>query len=199
MRALKQFCSTIDETRDPETMIAKELDKLLSRFFKYVTKENGEEYEPISLTSFQRSFQRYFSERKLPFNIVEDDEFSRSRQVLAAKRKSLVQSGFGNKPNATREVTEEEQEKLFETRQFGDHDPLVLQRTLWWFLSLHFGFRARKLCWGDVLLEKDPEQAENFSFNGRREDQKQGKAAVKLATDDLPLQSSLLQVMPDAR
>ena len=161
IRALKRFCSTIDETREPETMTAKELDKLLSRFFKDITKENGEEYEPSSLTSFQRSFQRYFSEKKLPFNIFEDDEFSRSRQVLAAKRKSLVQSGFGNKPNATRELTEEEQEKLFETRQFGEHDPLVLQRTLWWFLFLHFGFRARdesrKLCWGDVLLEKDPE------------------------------------------
>ena len=130
IRALKRFCSTIDETREPETMTAKELDKLLSRFFKDITKENGEEYEPSSLTSFQRSFQRYFSEKKLPFNIFEDDEFSRSRQVLAAKRKSLIQSGFGNKPNATRELTEEEQEKLFETRQFGEHDPLVLQRTL---------------------------------------------------------------------
>ena len=120
-------------------------------FFKDVRKENGEEYEPSSLTSFQRSFQRYFSEKKLLFNIFEDDEFSRNRQVFATKRKNLVQSGFGNKPNATRELTEEEQEKLFETRQFGDHD------------------------------------------------KKQGKAAVKLATDDLSLQSSSLQVMADAR
>ena len=53
MRALKRFCSTIDETKEPETMTAKELDKLLSRFFK-ITKENGEDYEPSSLTaSFQ--------------------------------------------------------------------------------------------------------------------------------------------------
>ena len=56
-------------------MTAKELDKLLSRFFKDITKENGEEYEPSSPTSFQRSFQRYFSE-KLPFNILDlDDSF----------------------------------------------------------------------------------------------------------------------------
>ena len=32
IRALKRFCSTINETREPETMTAKELDKLLSRF-----------------------------------------------------------------------------------------------------------------------------------------------------------------------
>jgi len=42
-------------------------------------------------------------------------------------------------------------------------------------------------------------QAENFSFGGRREDRKQGKATVKQATDDLSLQSSSLQVVPDAR
>ena len=104
MRALKRFCSTIDETRELETMTAKELDKLLSRFFKDSSKENGEEYEPSSLASFQRSFQRYFSEKKLPFNIFEDDKFpAAGRQVLAAKRQNLVQSGFSNKPNATRE------------------------------------------------------------------------------------------------
>ena len=31
---------------------------------------------------------------------------------------------------------------------------------MWWFVSLHFWFRARdesrKLCWGDVTLQQDP-------------------------------------------
>ena len=57
MRALKRFCSTIDETREPETMTAKELHKLLSRFFKDNTKENGEEYEPS--TTFLSKALRY--------------------------------------------------------------------------------------------------------------------------------------------
>ena len=50
---------------------------------------------------------------------------------------------------------------LFETGQFGCENPVILQRTLWWYLSMHFGFRARdesrKLCWGDIKLEKDVE------------------------------------------
>ena len=86
IRTLKQFCSTIDETREPETMTAKELDKLLSRFCKDSTKENGEEYQQSLLTSFQRNFKRYFSEKKLPFSVFEDDKFSCSRQVLAANQ-----------------------------------------------------------------------------------------------------------------
>jgi len=36
-----------------------------------------------------------------------------------------------------------------------------LQRALWWFPSLHFGWRARdesrKLCWRDVGFANDPE------------------------------------------
>ena len=94
-------------------------------------------------------------------NILKDNEFSKSREALAAKRKNLVRQGKGNCPNATRELTEAEEDALFENGQFGVQDPKSLQRALWWFLSLHFGWRARdesrKLCWGDVGLASDPE------------------------------------------
>ena len=78
---------------------------------------------------------------------------------MATTRKSLVKQGRGNKPNASRELTDEEEAKLFETGEFGNHNPLALQRTLWWFLSMQVGFRARdesrKLCWGDIVLDVD--------------------------------------------
>ena len=58
-------------------------------------------------------------------------------------------------------VTLEEENKLFESGQCDSQKPLALQRILWWFLSLHFGFRARdesrKFCWGDISLKKDPD------------------------------------------
>ncbi|XP_068707646.1 uncharacterized protein KIAA1958-like [Montipora foliosa] len=137
------------------------LDELLGKFFKDVRKQNGSEYEPDSLSSFQRSIQRRLKELKVSFNILKDEEFCRSREVLAAKRKNLVKQGRGNKPKACRELTREEEEKLFESGTFGCHNPEALQRTLWWFFSLHFGFRARdesrKLCWGDLELQTDPE------------------------------------------
>ena len=88
-------------------------------------------------------------------------EFEKSRQVLAAKRKNFVKQGKGCKPQATRALTDDEENTLFVTGQFGDSSPSALQRTMWWFLSMHFGFRARdesrKLCWGDVELQNDPE------------------------------------------
>ena len=88
-------------------------------FFKDVRKQNGGEYEPDSLSSFQRSIQRRLKELKLSFNILKDEEFCRSREVLAVKRKNLVKQGRGNKRNACRELTSEEEEKLFESGAFG--------------------------------------------------------------------------------
>ena len=144
---------------------AQELDHLLSKFFKDIRKLNGEEYEPRTISSFQRSIHRFLSDNKSQFNILRDKEFEMSRQVLAAKRKSLVnKAGKGNKPNATRSLTQEEEDKLFECGQFGMSGPEVLQRTMWWFLALHFGFRARdesrKSRWGDIQLQRNTDGRE---------------------------------------
>ena len=68
------------------------LDKLLGNFFKEVRKQNGGEYEPGSLSSFQRSIQHRLKELKLSFNILKDEEFCRAREVLAAKRKKSCET-----------------------------------------------------------------------------------------------------------
>ncbi len=66
-----------------------------------------------------------------------------------------------NRPQSARALTEAEEDLLFQKGLFGDHEPEVLQRTVWWALSLHFGFRARdesrKLKWGDIALDVDPD------------------------------------------
>ena len=125
-------------------------------------KINSEEYEPSTLTGLQRSIQRFLSDSGSMMNILKDDEFAFSRKVLEAKRKNLVVKGKGNHPNATRSLTEEEEEKLFQSGTFSAENPIALQRTMWWILSLNFGFRACdkscKLCWGDVSLQTDPIQ-----------------------------------------
>ena len=139
-----------------------ELDHLLGKFFKDVRKVSGDEYEPSTLTGLQRSIQTFLSDSGSKMNILKDDEFAFSRKVLEAKRKNLVVQGKGNRPNATRSLTKEEEDKLFQSGAFGAENPVALQRTIWWILSLHFGFRARdesrKLCWGDVSLQTDPIQ-----------------------------------------
>lgn len=157
-----RFCGTIKEERNLEEIPATELNVLLCRFFMTITKKDGSVYEPVSLTSFQRSVQRYLNDTNSSLNIFKDQEFAKSREVLVARKRQLVEKfAKGNRPQAARALTEAEEDLLFEKGLFGDHEPEVLQRTVWWALSLHFGFRARdesrKLKWGDIGLDIDPE------------------------------------------
>ena len=78
----------------------------------------------------------------------------------------VVENAKGNRPQVARELTAEEEDELFRLGEFGDSNPEALQRTVWWLLSLHFGFRARdesrQLKWGNVKLCKDPTTGNEF-------------------------------------
>lgn len=155
-----------------EHLPPEELNHLLCKFFMEIKKADGSNYEPNTLSSYQRSIQRHLQEHSYPANILKDEVFEKSRKVLQARRKSLVQAGKGNRPESTRAITTEEEDLLFSSGQFGDKDPEALQRALWWQISLHFGFRARdecrKLRWGDVQLQKTNDGHEVLVCLGER-------------------------------
>ena len=115
------------------------------------------------MTGLQRSIQRFLSDSGSKMNILKDDEFAFSRKLLEAKRKNLVVQGKGNRPNATRSLTKEKEDKLqFSEWRIRCRKSGSTSENHWWILSLHFGFRAhgesRRLCWGDVSLQTDPIQ-----------------------------------------
>eukprot|EP00112_Aurelia_sp_Birch-Aquarium-sp1_P025421 Seg843.7 transcript_id=Seg843.7/GoldUCD/mRNA.D3Y31 product="hypothetical protein" protein_id=Seg843.7/GoldUCD/D3Y31 len=95
-----------------EDIPARELDEMLCKFFMHARKQNGELYQPDSLTSIRNSLQRVLTDRGSKINLKTSMEFERSRKVLAARRKQLTQLGLGNKPNATRPLEDSEVEKL---------------------------------------------------------------------------------------
>ena len=139
MNTLSRYMEKIGMRWNVESLPASELDHLLCKFFMNIGKKNGEEYEPDTISGFQRSIQRYLSEKGSSVNILKDKDFEKSRKVLSAKRKSLFhEPGKGNKPQAAMVLEDDEEDALFETGEFGDSNPVSLQRTVWWLLSLHF-------------------------------------------------------------
>ena len=127
--------------------------------------------KPAAVNKY-REGQKRASTRSV--NILKDKDFEKSRKVLAAKRKSLIhEHGKGNKPQATTALKDKDEDALFEIGEFRDSNPVSLQRTVWWPLSLHFGFRAkdesRKLCWGDVQLQQDKDDKEMLVWLSERE------------------------------
>lgn len=162
MNVWKRYLQSCKETRNTEDIPDKEFNALMCRFFMEIKKKDGEQYEPVSLTSFQRSLQRYLNDKGSTTNILKDNQFSKSREVLQSRKRQLVHEfGKGNRPRAARPLTNEEEDLLFQNGEFGDHCPESVQRSVWWLLSLQFGFRARdesrKLKWGDVELHVDGE------------------------------------------
>ena len=126
-----------------------------------IAKKDGSQYEPVSLTALHRILQCYLNNKGSTINLLKDERFKTSREVLTAKKKELVvQNAKGNRPQTARELTSEEEDELFRLGEFGESNPEVLQRTVWWLLSLHFGFCAgdesRRLKWGDIKLGYDP-------------------------------------------
>ena len=75
-----RFCDSISENRNLENIPVHELNVLLCRFFMTITKKDGSVYEPSSLTSFQRSVQRYINDENSTVNIFQDPEFAKSRE-----------------------------------------------------------------------------------------------------------------------
>ena len=127
MKTFQRYLSSVNKGNvEVLDLPAGDLDHLLAKFFKNVRKINADDYEADTLSGLRRSIQRFLSDGISPFNILVVKEFEMSRKVLAAKRKGLVQkAGMGNRPNATRVVTDEEKYKLFKSGQFGISCPVI--------------------------------------------------------------------------
>lgn len=56
-------------------------------------------------------------------------KFAKSREVVLAKKRELIEKNAkGNRPQAEQSITPSEEDLSFHTKQFGDHNPEVLQR-----------------------------------------------------------------------
>ncbi|XP_046554966.1 uncharacterized protein LOC124264268 [Haliotis rubra] len=77
--------------QDMLTLPPQELDVLIGSYILSLEKDNGEPYEPETLTSYHRAIDRHDPDNDDPSNIVQDAEFLASRKVLEAKTKELKQ------------------------------------------------------------------------------------------------------------
>ena len=84
-----------------------------------VTKADGSDYEPDTLTSMQGSIFRYLQDQGYPANIKTSGQFKHSRDVLASRRKLLKAQGLGNKKAKADSFSPEEIEILYDKGFLG--------------------------------------------------------------------------------
>ena len=99
------------KNKNPEEIFPDDLNQVLKQFFAEIRKQNGKEYEPDSLRVMQAALHRYLITKQYPGDIMNDDIFRESRNVLEGKARSLRAAGMGKKPNARDALSKEEEEK----------------------------------------------------------------------------------------
>ncbi|XP_074624356.1 uncharacterized protein KIAA1958-like [Acropora palmata] len=123
--------------------------------------------DPEELTPLQLDASLIISVRKQDGSDYEPSSLRCTREVLKAKQKALKSSGKGNKPNASRSLTDFEVDELYRKGQLGSETPDAMLNTLWFNNSTHFGMRGgkehRDLCSGDIQLQEDISGGEAIS------------------------------------
>jgi hypothetical protein len=134
-----RWCKTVNEKRKLEEISVEELNSLLGHFFINIKKQNGEEYEPNSLTSLQSSIDRHLREAGRMYSILFDREFETSRKALEAKRKKVKDA------NRMQLNPLPKQSKI----SCGQLDNL--EEITHWYYSIQYGFFVLCILVGEVL------------------------------------------------
>ena len=145
------------------SMVPGLLDQYVGGFIldlQFTAKDGSvQDYEPDTLTSYHRGGAKKLEELGYPWDLLRDVGFKTSRDVLAAKRKSL--KGKGNRPNRADGLSEADEEKMWITGVMGLQNPEALLNMVWYATTKLLGFRrnhqARQLRWGDFTKVTDNE------------------------------------------
>ena len=137
---LKTFCDQTNLNTDLEQISAKQLDRVLQRFFAGVRKPNGELYKPTTMNSFRFGFQRYFLNR-LGFDIIKAPDFSLSNTCFKNMLRTIIKSVKGD-INHYPEIEPEDVKKLYSS--FDLTSPTGLLEKVWFDVMFFLCRRGRE-------------------------------------------------------
>ena len=201
INVVTRYFRSINETRELESIPAQELNVILARFFVHIRKKDGGVYEPSTLTAFQQSIQQYLNDKGSRVNILKDQQFAKSRETLAARKRELVnEHAKGNRPQATRELTEAEENLLFEQGLFGDHMNLKFFKELsggllLFILVLELAMSQENLNGVIFILTEIQKPTMKFLFGMQKEAPKHAMATVNIDEHLIPPLKQQIQIV----
>ena len=148
-------------------MEKEELNECLTMFYPAVRRKDGTEFKVSSLKAIRAAIDRYLRQppNNRPWSIVGDSAFQKSKKVLNAICKQMLQEGKVQPTIHKNPITSEQLQQLYETGQLGEWDtldPSQLLRTAWFYITFYFGKRGRenqrKLTSDMLVLRSTPQE-----------------------------------------
>lgn len=171
MRIFSSYLVSIDETREPETIPADELDRHLATYFSVIKKHDGNEYEPASLRGMLCSIERYLRSKNYPVSLTRDAEFTNSRNMLKERQKllrDLAKTDKGTKSDTIAINTVHRLNQLYLAKEFGPHNPSAVINALCFAFVVHLKIRKaidhKQLLWGDIVLKSSSTNDEYLCY-----------------------------------
>ena len=82
LRCYQQWAASKNKETNPERLSPVEQDQHLQYFYAEAKKQDGDDYEPSSLSALQSGIDRHLKEQNYPASIITSREFMSSRSVL---------------------------------------------------------------------------------------------------------------------
>ena len=133
-------CVGINSLQDVDHLKADELDKLLSRFYAGLRKDDGTLYTKKSIQSIKYGIHKYFLAKEIDTNA---ENFRESQQSFKAMSQKLKREGKGFVKHKN-PVTKEDMIKINESGLLDIDAPSGLQNKVFLDVMVYFGQRGRE-------------------------------------------------------
>ena len=114
---------------------------------------------------------RHLREKSSGQIILRSNDFHLSNRTLTARKMELKQHGLGRRAHKALQITDTDEDQLWEKKEMGTDTPTALQFTLFFMLTKGMGFRGReqhrKLRFGDIVLGRNADWLRYLEFHER--------------------------------
>ncbi len=114
------------------------LNYWLSRFVTEARREDGQPYPPSTISGLLAGLYRnckQYDRNCLNFMNRKDSQFREITGALQVRYRELRESGVGAVVKHAAVVTPDEENALWESNVIGDHDPVALQRAVFFYVG----------------------------------------------------------------
>ena len=118
--------------------------KYLCMFVLETRKSDGSEYPPCTIKALLSGLNRVLHANKAPFSILDkhNPEFQELSNTLDVVCSNLHRQGIGAEKHSAPVITIEDEMMFWEKHLLGYSSPKVLQRSVFFYVGLHFALRG---------------------------------------------------------